>query len=102
MESYSFTIGMLYEKYKNCCDCRNGLIDKKVEKRVTLYMGMGLFACENITKGTYIIKYKGEHLDTFKPDDCDYVAEVEYENKRERMVTFYIDVPRKIFKSLVL
>jgi hypothetical protein len=37
-----------------------GLKGKQVEKRMTSTMGYGLFACEDIAKGTYIIRYTGK------------------------------------------
>ena len=51
---------MLCETHKQCEHCVMGLKGKQVEKRMTSTMGYGLFACEDIAKGTYIIRYTGK------------------------------------------
>jgi SET domain-containing protein len=57
---------------------------------MTSTMGYGLFACEEIPKDTYIIRYTGKQKKTFDAHDCSYVAKVTYKNKKNEDVTFYI------------
>ena len=90
----AFGIGMLCESYNQCGHCVRGLRGKKVEKRMTSTMGYGLFACEDIPKDTYIIRYKGKQKQTFDALDCSYVAKVTYKNQKNEDVAFYIDAKK--------
>ena len=90
----AFGVGMLCESYNQCRNCIRGLRGKKVEKRLTSTMGYGLFACENIPKDTYIIRYIGKQEQTFDPLDCSYVAKVTYKNQKNEDVAFYIDAKK--------
>ena len=78
-------IGTLCASYKLCCECKAGLKGGEVKKSETSLMGYGLFADEDIAKGTYIIRYRGEILDEIDNNtNNDYVAVVKYEIKRQR------------------
>ena len=84
-------LGEMCDPEYQCKTCMKGIIGKNVEKKLTTHMDYGLFACENINKGEYIVQYQGRILKRKPRIINDYIIEVHCVNKTKQKTKIYVD-----------
>lgn len=91
-------LGEMCDPEYGCETCKDGIKGKNVEQKLTTDMNYGLFACENISKGEYIVQYEGRILKRKPRILNDYIIEVHCLNKTKQKTKIYVDT--KNSKSL--
>ena len=89
--------GMCHPDY-GCDICKDGIKGKNEHYNMTSNMNFGLFACEDIKDGEYIVEYKGRLLKKRPRIIKDYIIEVNCQNRSNQNTKVYVDT--KNFKSM--
>ena len=84
-------LGEMCDPEYQCKTCMAGIKGKIVEQKLTTHMDYGLFACENIIKGEYIVQYEGRILKRKPRIINDYIIEVHCVNKTKQKTKIYVD-----------
>ena len=84
-------LGEMCDPEYQCKTCMEGIKGKIVEQKLTTHMDYGLFACENIIKGEYIVQYEGRILKRKPRIINDYIIEVHCVNKTKQKTKIYVD-----------
>ena len=74
-----------------CNICKDGIKEKKVQHKITPNMNFGLFACEDIEDGEYIVQYKGCLLKNKPRIMNEYIIEINCLNQSKQNTKIYVD-----------